>query len=159
MLVLSRKVGEEIVLPDCGVSIGIMRVSGKRVSLGITAPPEVVVHRRETAQRMTSSGAPSSCSKRVPASLRAAPATGRAKIASAAPDTHGRLVEWIDRAARGKLRSLRVDAGGGRVVVHGHVDSYHDRQAVQAALLGLLSAEVGRALEHLQLDIRVVRDA
>jgi carbon storage regulator len=159
MLVLSRKVGEEIVLSDCGVSIGIMRVAGKRVSLGITAPPEVVVHRRETVRRMASTGAPCSSSKGAPASPLATLSTRRAKTVSAAPHTHRRLVEWIDRAARGKLRSLRVDAGGGRVVVQGHVDSYHDRQAVQAALLGLLSADVGRGLEHLQLDIRVVRDA
>jgi len=60
MLVLTRKVGEEIVIPGCRVSIGIVRIVGKRVRLGITAPPEVAVHRRETAIRICDPGAPPS---------------------------------------------------------------------------------------------------
>lgn len=47
MLVLSRKVGQEIVLPDCGVTIGVIRVVGNRVRLGIKAPREIVVRRKE----------------------------------------------------------------------------------------------------------------
>jgi len=155
MLVLSRKVGEEIVLPDCGVRIGIMRVAGKRVRLGITAPPEIAVHRRETAQRMASAGAPLSSSKRAQASPVGTLPTRRDKTCVLLPNTQRRLVDWIDRAARGRLRSLHVDASGEQIVIHGQVDSYHDRHAVQAALLGLLSSEVGRSLQHLQLDIRV----
>jgi carbon storage regulator len=46
MLVLSRKVGQKIVLGD-QVTITINRISGGRVSLGITAPPGVRVVRSE----------------------------------------------------------------------------------------------------------------
>lgn len=49
MLVLSRKLGEEIVLPDLGVSIKLVDVRGHRVRLGISAPPSVVVMRSEVA--------------------------------------------------------------------------------------------------------------
>jgi carbon storage regulator CsrA len=37
MLVLSRKVGEEIVLPSHGVTIGVVAARGGRVRLGIAA--------------------------------------------------------------------------------------------------------------------------
>ena len=47
MLVLSRKSGESIVLPGSDVTITVVRVSGNRVRLGITAPSDVVVHREE----------------------------------------------------------------------------------------------------------------
>lgn len=47
MLLLSRKVGEEIVLPTCGVSIVVARLTKNRVSLCITAPDEVPIFRRE----------------------------------------------------------------------------------------------------------------
>lgn len=48
MLVLSRKVGQSIVLPACDAIVTVVRVSGKKVRLGVTAPLEVAVHREET---------------------------------------------------------------------------------------------------------------
>ncbi len=46
MLVLSRRQDEEIVIRD-DIVVKIVRICGDRVRLGITAPPEVEVHRRE----------------------------------------------------------------------------------------------------------------
>ncbi len=46
MLVLSRKKDEQIVIGD-GIIITIVEIRGDKVRLGITAPPEVPVHRRE----------------------------------------------------------------------------------------------------------------
>jgi carbon storage regulator len=51
MLVLTRKIGEEIVLPESEVTIAVLCVAGKKVKLGITAPAGVPVHRREILQR------------------------------------------------------------------------------------------------------------
>ncbi len=51
MLVLSRKIGEKVVLPDCGVTITVLAVHGHRVRLGITAPAEISVHRDEVWRR------------------------------------------------------------------------------------------------------------
>ena len=52
MLVLSRKAGEEIVLPNCGVTIGVVAVNGKNVRLGIAAPAEIRIHRGEVWSRI-----------------------------------------------------------------------------------------------------------
>lgn len=49
MLVLTRKLDEEIVLPGLGVSITLLEVHGQRVRLGIRAPDSVVVLRSELA--------------------------------------------------------------------------------------------------------------
>lgn len=49
MLVLTRKLGEEIVLPGLGISIKLVEVHGHRVRLGICAPASVVVLRSEVA--------------------------------------------------------------------------------------------------------------
>ena len=46
MLVLSRKEGEEILIGD-NIRVMIVEVRGDRVSLGITAPTEIPVHRKE----------------------------------------------------------------------------------------------------------------
>jgi len=46
MLVLTRKVNESIVIGD-NIEVTIVDVSGKKVRLGINAPKDVAVHRRE----------------------------------------------------------------------------------------------------------------
>jgi carbon storage regulator len=50
MLVLTRKVGEQIVVGD-DVCITIVAIRRDRVRLGITAPKETVVDRREIHER------------------------------------------------------------------------------------------------------------
>ena len=46
MLVLSRRVGEEVVIADA-IRVTVVAVKGQRVRLGITAPRSVNVARRE----------------------------------------------------------------------------------------------------------------
>ena len=46
MLVLTRKVGEKIIVDGC-IKVEIVSVDGNKVRLGITAPPEVRVDREE----------------------------------------------------------------------------------------------------------------
>jgi carbon storage regulator len=46
MLVLSRKTGEEILIGE-NVRLVINRVSGNRVTIGIVAPPDMHIVRRE----------------------------------------------------------------------------------------------------------------
>jgi len=51
MLVLSRKVGERIVIAG-NVEIAIVQICGSRVPLGVTAPREVSVRRAELRTRI-----------------------------------------------------------------------------------------------------------
>ena len=52
MLVLSRKVGEKIVIGD-NITVVVNRVSGNRISLGIEAPSNVRIIRGELAEAAT----------------------------------------------------------------------------------------------------------
>ena len=53
MLVLTRKVGEQIVIDD-NVVVTIISIDGNKVRLGIQAPPSVRVDRQEVHQRRAS---------------------------------------------------------------------------------------------------------
>ena len=53
MLVLTRRVGEEIVIGDM-VRVRIVAVQNQRVKVGIKAPSHVTVHREEVHQRLQS---------------------------------------------------------------------------------------------------------
>jgi carbon storage regulator CsrA len=46
MLVLSRKVGEKLVIGD-NVTVEIVRIQGNRITVGITAPSDVKILRGE----------------------------------------------------------------------------------------------------------------
>jgi carbon storage regulator len=51
MLILSRKIGETIVI-DGRIHVTVMRVEGEVVKLGIAAPSEVPVHRKEVYEEI-----------------------------------------------------------------------------------------------------------
>jgi carbon storage regulator len=51
MLVLTRKVGERIVIGE-NIEITVVQVRGGKVRLGITAPREIPIHRKEVHQRL-----------------------------------------------------------------------------------------------------------
>jgi carbon storage regulator len=52
MLVLSRKIGERIVVPFCDVTVTVVAIEGNKVRLGITAPPEIGVYREEVWRKL-----------------------------------------------------------------------------------------------------------
>ena len=56
MLVLTRRINESIVIND-DVSVLIVEVRGDRVRLGIEAPKDVTVHRKEVYDVIRDSGA------------------------------------------------------------------------------------------------------
>jgi carbon storage regulator len=51
MLVLSRHKNESIVIGN-GIVVTVLSTGGRTVRLGISAPPEVPVHRQEVHQRL-----------------------------------------------------------------------------------------------------------
>jgi carbon storage regulator len=46
MLVLTRKDGESVQIGE-GISVKVLAISGNRVKLGFSAPPEVTIRRKE----------------------------------------------------------------------------------------------------------------
>lgn len=64
MLVLSRGVGEQIVI-DAAICVTVVAIRGNKVRLGITAPGSVLVDRAEVHERRGSPG-PSSPSVPIP---------------------------------------------------------------------------------------------
>lgn len=52
MLVLSRKRGEKIVLPQLGIELMVVEISGDRVRLGVAAPSDIAVYREEIWERI-----------------------------------------------------------------------------------------------------------
>ena len=52
MLILTRKVGESVLIGD-DISITVLSVRGNQVKLGVQAPKEVSVHREEIYQRIS----------------------------------------------------------------------------------------------------------
>ncbi|MDU8923541.1 carbon storage regulator CsrA [Pasteurellaceae bacterium LIM206] len=51
MLILTRKVGESLLIGD-DVSITILNVRGNQIKIGVNAPKDVSVHREEIYQRI-----------------------------------------------------------------------------------------------------------
>ncbi len=56
MLILSRKIGESIVI-DGRITVKVVRLAGDVVKLGIIAPPEVPVHRQEVYEEIQQNNA------------------------------------------------------------------------------------------------------
>ena len=51
MLILTRRVGESIIVGD-NVTITVLGIKGNQIRLGVNAPKEVSVHREEIYQRI-----------------------------------------------------------------------------------------------------------
>jgi carbon storage regulator len=56
MLVLSRKLGERVLVPQCDLTVTIVSIEGNTVRLGITAPTEVGVYREELWRKVCEEG-------------------------------------------------------------------------------------------------------
>ena len=52
MLILSRKAGERLMVPDCDLVVTVIAVSRNAVLLGISAPEDLAVYREEVWRRV-----------------------------------------------------------------------------------------------------------
>jgi len=55
MLVLSRKVGDSVIIGD-NVTVTVLSIQGNQIRVGVTAPKEVSVHREEIYERIKREG-------------------------------------------------------------------------------------------------------
>jgi carbon storage regulator len=76
MLVLSRKLGERIVVPRCDLAVTVVAVEGNKVRLGISAPAEIGVYREEVWQQIC---------------------PGRAGSVSDRSESNGNLAQWRNK--------------------------------------------------------------
>ena len=52
MLVLSRKLGQQIVIPQCELAVTVLGVEGSSIRLGVSAPADIAVYREEVWQKV-----------------------------------------------------------------------------------------------------------
>jgi carbon storage regulator len=142
MLVLSRKLGEQIVLPDCDVTVTVLGVSGRRVRLGVVAPPSTPVHRRETWEKIMDFQARDALDCKAGGNEpgyydEASPPSEDDADGPPAPTRLGlqpcRLADHIRRQVDGRIQGLRVEADGDQVIISGRTSSYYARQLAEVA--------------------------
>ena len=56
MLILTRRIKEELVLGDDEITIEILGIKGNQVRIGINAPRDMPVHRREIFDKIKAKG-------------------------------------------------------------------------------------------------------
>ena len=162
MLVLSRRIGERIVLPEMDVSISVVGVQGKRVQLGIDAPHSTSVHREEVCAELSvwptipllTSQLARSCDRLLrermgKESNPVRDATSKRKVARMGTDTGKRqsrpgnaaesvLLETRRRlgaAGYRVLRQIECEYSGGVLVLRGSVPTFYLKQIAQSVLL------------------------
>lgn len=139
MLVLSRKIGEQVVLPSCGVTIAVVKIAGGKVRLGVQAPPETSVHRQEVWDRISDHRGTRMANQSTE-SASGHPLADAPSTPAVPPETDlcHVLAHRIAQRTGGRVRSLRVDRVDGRIVVSGRTSTYHARQLAFAAAVELL---------------------
>jgi len=138
---LTRKIGQQLVLPDQGITIDIVDVGKARVRLGISAPADIPIHRREVWDRThgTGNGRPASNGS-PPDRLLADEPQGATTPSPSFADLDQCLAQWITRRTGGRISDLSVERLDGRIVIRGSARSYYVRQLAQAAVNEVLNA-------------------
>ena len=88
MLVVARKAGQTIVLPELGITFKVVRLRSAGIAvIAVDAPKDITVHRGEIADLIAQSGHPPAATKGQPAPVQIwSRKTGR-KIATATATT------------------------------------------------------------------------
>ena len=158
MLVLTRKIGQQIVLPECGVTIEVLNVGKNQIRLGITAPADVPVHRSEVwdrVHRQCESRRRGSTPLKTQATALANDMERPRSARTSPPDLDLCLAEWIGRRTNGRIRRLSVKTVGDRTVISGSAASYYALQLAQAAVNEALDTWNSALLPNVEYEIVV----
>ncbi len=135
MLVLSRKIGQQLVLPEHGIIIDVVDVGKTRVRLGVTAPSNITVHRGEIRDRAAATDNAPPASGDSPPEVPAVDGSTNAKPHSpSSADLGPCLALWIAKRTGGRVRGLSVETYQDRIVIRGSARSFYARQLAQAAV-------------------------
>ena len=137
MLVLTRKIGQQIVLPGYGVTIDVVGLTKGQVRIGIEAPADVEVYRSEILdridrQRQSQQGGKDELKNQVTA-FAGEPESPNA-MGESPSDLDRCLAKWVAHRTSGRIRRLSVKTIGDRTVISGSATSYYARQLAQAAV-------------------------
>jgi len=140
MLVLTRKIGQQVVLPEQGITIDVMEVGKTRVRLGISAPADIPVHRGEVWDRACDAGsARPNSDDSAPGRVAADEPQSRTASSPSFADLGQCLTQWITKRTGSRMSELSVERLDGRIVIRGSARSYHVRELAQAAVTEVLS--------------------
>jgi carbon storage regulator len=134
MLVFTRKIGQQVVLPDHGITIDVVEVGRTRVRLGISAPADTTVHRREVWERARGNGRPTSNDSSRDRLASDDSSGAMAPAPSSSADLGQCLALWIAKRTGGRIRRLSVETRADRIVIRGSARSFYARQLAQAAV-------------------------
>lgn len=158
MLVLTRKIGQQIVLPECEVTIEVLNVGKNQVRLGIAAPADVPVHRSEVWDRIhrqrESRREGNTCLKTQATAL-ADELESPSTVCASLTDLDLCLAEWIGRRTSGRIRRLSVTTVGDRTVISGSAGSYYAFQLAQAAVNEVLHTWNSLPLPNVEYEIDI----
>jgi carbon storage regulator CsrA len=160
MLVLTRRTGEQIVLPDHSITITVVSVAGNKVRLGVEAPASVPVHRREVWRQADEHGLKDQTA-RPRGSCRGVSTAGERTVSHAptSQDLEKEIAAAINERTGRRVKSLAVRILGDRVVLQGHAESYYAVQLAQAGLLEALRRLDMDLPERVELNIEIVPSA
>jgi len=160
MLVFSRKIGEQVVFPNQGITIDVVDVGKTRVRLGISAPADIPVHRREVRDRDRVQGGDNGLPAGNDSPPDCLPADEPQNSPVASPslaDLDDCLAQWIANRTGGRISELSVERRDGRIVIRGSARSYYVRQLAQAAVNEVLNVCDPLALGSVEYKIDVAQ--
>jgi carbon storage regulator CsrA len=155
MFLITRKVGQRVVVLERGVRIAVAGINKKRVRLRITAPRATQAHRGDVWQQIRGetefppkeNGQP--VQKALPCYNRTQDLDTTASLEHDDVDL-GRLL--AERLA-GRACVLTVKTIGGQTVIHGFASSFYQRQLLQTAVAEAIGASAASIEVEYKIEV------
>jgi carbon storage regulator CsrA len=141
------------------VTIDVVGVTKSQVRLGIEAPSDVPVYRREILDRIHNQpgSQPGGKAALNDQATELADEPESPSTAEASPlDLDRCLAKWVAHRTSGRIRRLCVKTVGDRTVISGWATSYYARQLAQAAVNEVLDTWSSLPLPKVEYEIEIV---